>query len=133
MMIASETVPADQKPAIMQSNSSSPTDRQKHGTSQKDPVEQKTRPSSTTQAEPYRQDQVPGAGEDRHPPRLQRVEVCKDHNGKYRVNIWEQPEPVKKLAVTVGARIGPSYYLTVSETGEIVDGNPPMTKLGSSA
>ncbi len=27
------------------------------------------------------------------PPRLDRVEVCKQHNGKYRVNIWEQTEP----------------------------------------
>jgi hypothetical protein len=67
------------------------------------------------------------------PPRLHRVEVCKHHNGKYRVNIWEQREPDKNLAVTVSARIGWSYYLTVSETGEIIDSNPPMTKLGSSA
>ncbi len=67
------------------------------------------------------------------PPRLHRVEVCSHHNGKYRVNIWEQREPDKNLAVTVSARIGWSYYLTVSETGEIIDSNPPMTKLGSSA
>ncbi len=67
------------------------------------------------------------------PPRLHRVEVCNHHNGKYRVNIWEQPDPQKGLAVTVSARIGRSYYLTVSETGEILDSNPPMVKLGSSA
>ena len=67
------------------------------------------------------------------PPRLHRVEVCNHHNGKYRVNIWEQPEQEKNLAVTVSARIGPSYYLTVSETGEIINSNPPMTKLGTSA
>ncbi|MGO9110159.1 MAG: hypothetical protein ACLP9L_13095 [Thermoguttaceae bacterium] len=67
------------------------------------------------------------------PPRLHRVEVCNHHNGKYRVNIWEQPEPDKNLGVNVSARIGLSYYLTVSETGEIIDSNPPMTKLGSSA
>ena len=67
------------------------------------------------------------------PPRLHRVEVCKHHNGKYRVNIWEQPEPDKNLAVTVSARIGRSYYLTVSDTGEIIDSNPPLTKLSSSA
>ena len=67
------------------------------------------------------------------PPRLHRVEVSKHHNGKYRVNIWEQPEPDKNLAVTIGARIGLSYYVTVSETGEIIDSNPPMTKLGSPA
>ena len=67
------------------------------------------------------------------PPRLQRVEVCKHHNGKYRVNIWEQPEPDKSLSVTTSARIGWSYYLTVSDTGEIIDSNPPLTRLGSSA
>ena len=66
-------------------------------------------------------------------PRLHRVEVCKHHNGKYRVNIWEQPAPDKSLAVTIAARIGRSYYLTVSETGEIIDSNPPLTRLGSSA
>jgi len=67
------------------------------------------------------------------PPRLDRVEVSKHHNGKYRVNIWEQPEPDKNIAVTIGARIGRSYYLTVSETGEIINSDPPMTKLVSPA
>jgi hypothetical protein len=67
------------------------------------------------------------------PSRLHRVEVSDHHNGKYRVNIWEQPEPDKSLAVTVSARIGRSYYLTVSEAGEILDSNPPMTRVGSSA
>jgi hypothetical protein len=67
------------------------------------------------------------------PPRLDRVEVCKQHNGKYRVNIWEQTEPKKNIAVTPSPRIGLSYYLTVSETGQIIDSNPPMTKLGTSA
>jgi hypothetical protein len=62
------------------------------------------------------------------PPRLDRVEVSRHHNGKYRVNIWEQPEPTKTLAVTSGPRIGSSYYLTVSDTGEIIDSNPPMAK-----
>ena len=67
------------------------------------------------------------------PPRLDRVEVSRHHNGKYRVNIWEQPEPTKSLAIASGPRIGSSYYLTVSETGDIIDSNPPMTKLGSHA
>ena len=67
------------------------------------------------------------------PPRLDRVEVCQHHNGKYRVNIWQQPEPDKSFAVTIAPRIGPSYYLTVSDTGEIIDSQPPMTKLCSSA
>ena len=31
------------------------------------------------------------------PPRMQRVEVSKHHNGKYRVNIWEQPELATEL------------------------------------
>jgi hypothetical protein len=66
------------------------------------------------------------------PPRLHRVEVSKHHNGNYRVNIWEQPEPIKNLAVTVSARIGSSYYLKVSDTGEIIGSNPPLTKLCSS-
>ena len=67
------------------------------------------------------------------PPRLDRIEVSKHHHGKYRVNIWEQPEPDGKLSVSIGARIGLSYYLTVSETGEIIDSNPPLTKLSSPA
>jgi hypothetical protein len=66
------------------------------------------------------------------PPRLERVEVSKHHNGKYRVNIWERSEPDKGIAITAGPRIGLSYYLTVSDTGEIINSNPPMTKLGSS-
>ena len=67
------------------------------------------------------------------PPRLDRVEVSRHHNGNYRVNIWEQPEPNKNIAVTFGARIRSSYYLTVSDTGEIIHSNPPLTKLCSSA
>jgi len=66
------------------------------------------------------------------PSRLDRVEVSRHHNGKYRVNIWEQPEPNKNLAVTIGARIRSSYYLTVSDTGEILDSNPPLAQLCSS-
>jgi hypothetical protein len=65
-------------------------------------------------------------------PRLQRVEVSKHHHGKYRVNIWERSEPDKSIAITAGPRIGLSYYLTVSDTGEIINSNPPMTKVGSS-
>jgi ABC-type Zn2+ transport system substrate-binding protein/surface adhesin len=64
-----------------------------------------------------------------NPPRLHRVEVSNHHNGKYRVNIWEQPDPVKNLAVTVSARIRSSYYLKVSDAGEIIDSNPPLAKL----
>ncbi len=60
--------------------------------------------------------------------RLERVQVCKHHNGKYRVNIWERSKPDKNIAVTPGLRIGLSYYLTVSDTGEIINSNPPMTK-----
>ena len=66
------------------------------------------------------------------PPRLDHVEVCKQHNGKYRVNIWEQTEPKKNIAVTPSPRIGLSYYLKVSDAGEIIDSNPPMTKVGTS-
>ncbi len=67
------------------------------------------------------------------PPRLDRVEVSRHHGSKYRVNIWEQPAPNKNIAVTIGPRIGLSYYLTVSDTGEIIHSNPPLTKLCSSA
>lgn len=66
------------------------------------------------------------------PLRLHRVEVSKHHNGNYRVNIWEQPEPIKNLAITVSARIRSSYYLKVSDTGEIINSNPPLAKLCSS-
>jgi len=67
------------------------------------------------------------------PPRLDHVEVSQHHHGNYRVNIWEQPEPSKNMAVTYGPRIRSSYYLTVSDTGEIIDSNPPLAKLCSSA
>lgn len=66
-------------------------------------------------------------------PRLERVEVSRHHGGKYRVNIWKHPESNDNCAVAPGPRIGPSYYLTVSNTGEIIDSNPPLTKLASSA
>ena len=65
------------------------------------------------------------------PPRLHRVEVTQHHGGKFRVNIWQHPEPDKDIAVTLNPRIRWSYYLTVSDTGEILQSSPPMTKLGS--
>jgi hypothetical protein len=65
------------------------------------------------------------------PPRFHRVEVSKHHNGKYRVNIWEQPEQDKSIAVTPSPRIRASYYLSVSDKGEIIHSNPPMPKLAS--
>jgi hypothetical protein len=64
-----------------------------------------------------------------NPPRLDRVEVCRHHHGKYRVNIWQQFQGNKSIAVTPSSRVGLSYYLTVSETGEIVHSDPPMTKV----
>lgn len=64
------------------------------------------------------------------PPRLNRVEVSRHHGRKYRVNIWQQSESESNLAAPL---IGPSYYLTVSDTGEITDSDPPLTKLYSSA
>ncbi len=67
------------------------------------------------------------------PPRLDHVEVSRHHDGHYRVNIWQQPEPNKDFAITFAPRIGRSYYLTVSETGEIIDSDPPMTPSGSPA
>jgi hypothetical protein len=67
------------------------------------------------------------------PPRLDHMEISRHHNGKYRVNIWQQSEPNSNFAVTIAPRIGMSYYLTVSETGEIVESNPPLVKLRSLA
>jgi hypothetical protein len=67
------------------------------------------------------------------PPRLDHVEVSRHHGGNYRVNIWEQPEPKDNVLVTISARIQSSYYLKVSETGEIIHSNPPLDKLHSSA
>ena len=67
------------------------------------------------------------------PPRLDHVEVSRHHSGNYRVNIWEQPEPNNNISVTIGAWIRSSYYLKVSDTGEIVHSNPPLDKLRSSA
>jgi hypothetical protein len=63
------------------------------------------------------------------PPRLDRVEVCRHHHGNYRVNIWQTVELDKSIAITPGSRIGPSYYLTVSDMGEIIHSEPPMTKV----
>ncbi|MHB8901660.1 MAG: hypothetical protein ACYC6Y_23140 [Thermoguttaceae bacterium] len=67
------------------------------------------------------------------PPRLHRVEVSQHYNGHYRVNIWEQPDPTENFAVSLGVHIRSSYYLKVSDQGEIIHSNPPLTKLGSSA
>ena len=67
------------------------------------------------------------------PPRLDRVEVSRHHGGNYRVNIWERPEPNKHIAITIAPHIRSSYYLKVSDTGEIIHSNPPLDKLCSSA
>ena len=67
------------------------------------------------------------------PPRLHRVEVCRLHDGNYRVNIWEQLEPTGDSALSMRVHIRSSYYMKVSDTGEIIRSNPPLTKLDSSA
>ena len=66
-------------------------------------------------------------------PRLDRVEVSRHHGGNYRVNIWAHPEPNKNIIITLDARIVSSYYLKVSDTGEIIRSDPPLDKLFSSA
>ena len=66
------------------------------------------------------------------PPRLHRVEVCRHHDGNYRVNIWEQLESMGASAFSMDVHIRSSYYLKVSDTGEIIRSNPPLTKLGFS-
>ena len=67
------------------------------------------------------------------PPRLDRVEVSRHHGGNYRVNIWAHPEPNKNIIITPDARIVSSYYLKVSDTGEIIRSDPPLDKLFSAA
>ena len=67
------------------------------------------------------------------PPRLHHVEVCRHHNGNYRVNIWEKLEPTGDSAFSTRVHIGSSYYLKVSDSGEIIRSNPPLTKLCFSA
>jgi hypothetical protein len=65
------------------------------------------------------------------PPRRHRVEVCRHHDDNYRVNIWV--EPMADSALSLGVHIRSSYYLKVSDTGEILRSNPPLTKLDYSA
>lgn len=67
------------------------------------------------------------------PPRLHRVEVCKHHNGNYRVNVWETLEPVGDFTLSTRVHILSSYYLKVSDSGEIIGSNPPLAKLSFSA
>jgi hypothetical protein len=64
-------------------------------------------------------------------PRLAHVEISRHDSGKYRVNVWQQMEPDKNIAITTGLRIGLSYYLTVSDTGEIIHSNPAMPQSSS--
>jgi len=65
-------------------------------------------------------------------PLLHRVEVCQHHDGNYRVNIWEQLEPIGDSAFSKTFHIRSSYYLKVSDTGEIIRSNPPLINLGCS-
>jgi hypothetical protein len=57
------------------------------------------------------------------------VEVCRHHDGNYRVNIWEQLESMGDSVFSMAVTIRSSYYLKVSDTGEIIRSNPPLTKL----
>jgi hypothetical protein len=67
------------------------------------------------------------------PLRFDHVEVSDHQNGQYRVNIWVRPESNKHIAGTISLHVGASYYLTVSDKGEIIHSNPPMAKLDSHA
>lgn len=62
------------------------------------------------------------------PPRLHHVEVCQHHNGNYRVNVWEKRTSTSDNAFSTAVHIGASYYLKVSDAGEIVYSNPPLTR-----
>ena len=63
------------------------------------------------------------------PPRFHRVEVCRHHGGNYRVNIWEHLEQIGDSTFSMPVHIRSSYYLKVSDTGEIIRSNPPLIKL----
>ncbi len=60
------------------------------------------------------------------PPRLHHVEVCEHHNGNFRVNVWEKLEPTGETAFSAAVHIGASYYVKVSDSGEIVHSSPPL-------
>lgn len=60
-----------------------------------------------------------------NPPRLHRMEVSKHHNRNYRVNIWQRSEPDKNTSPVIAW----SYYLELSDTGEIISSNPPLVKI----
>ena len=60
------------------------------------------------------------------PSRLHHIEVSRHHNNNYRVNIWQRPESEKS---TSSITIAWSYYLKLSDTGEIISSNPPLTKV----
>ena len=63
------------------------------------------------------------------PPRLHHVEVDRHHDGNYRVNIWEHLKQLSDSTFSMPVHIRSSYYLKVSDTGEIIRSNPPMIKL----
>ena len=81
--------------------------------------------------EPHGKNQIPGFGEDRQAASAAPCGGFQAPPWQVPSNIWEQPEQDKSHSITSGPRIGFSYYLTVSETGDIIDSNPPMTRLGS--
>jgi hypothetical protein len=104
-------------------------EKAKHAANKTEPAAAE-QPKETNHAEKIKSQVLAKIGK---PPRLARVEVSRHHNGNYRVNIWQQPAPEGKLAVTLNPRIGLSYYLKVSDTGEIIDSDPPLAKLVASA
>lgn len=59
------------------------------------------------------------------PPRIHRIEVSQHHNRNYRVNIWQRSEPEKNTSPVIAW----SYYLKLSDTGEIISSDPPLTKI----
>ena len=61
--------------------------------------------------------------------RLHRVEVCRHHDDNYRVNIWEKLEQMGDSTFSMAVQVRSSYYLKVSDTGEIISSNPPLTEL----
>lgn len=64
-----------------------------------------------------------------NPPRIHRIDVSQHHNRNYRVNIWQRPEPKKNDSPVTSPVIAWSYYLRLSDTGEIISSDPPLTKI----
>ena len=93
-------------------------------------VPQKDEPAESDHSQTIKSQVLDKVGK---PPNMHQLEVCPLHNGNYRVNLWEKLEPVGDFAMSTRVHIQSSYYLKVSDSGEIIHSNPPLTKITSSS